>query len=74
MSDEKTVDCSQITIDTLDKLQVIQNEIHFLSNMLLAWDVDLFPPTANDLSAMSRICNQISEHLEESKEFLQPLL
>ncbi|MCH9813608.1 MAG: hypothetical protein K0U47_06650 [Epsilonproteobacteria bacterium] len=73
MSDKKTADCSEIAIDTVDKLNTTQNEIRFLSNMLLAWDVELFPPNANDLATMSRMCNQLDEQLQECKVLLKSL-
>ncbi len=74
MSDKNKQDHSQIVIDTLDRLTTTQNDIRFLSHILLAWDVNLFPPNANDLAAMSRVCNQIDEQIKECSVSLRSML
>ncbi len=74
MSKNKKQKHSQIAIDTIDKLDMVQSDIRFMSNILIAWDVSLSSPNANDLTAMSRMCNTMDKQLSECRELVDMLV
>lgn len=59
------------SIDTLDKLHIVKSDINFISNLLNAWDLNEMPISNNDMFCISRICDRVSDNLDECEEFVK---
>ena len=58
-------------LETLDKLHIIKSDISFISNLLIAWNLNELPISHNDLFSISRVCDKINNNVEECEEYLQ---
>ena len=70
----KNKNISNIALDTIDKINLAQVDIRFLSNILTAWDVDNHIPNHNDMFALSRLCDNISLQLDNCEKEINTLV
>ena len=70
MSKKKKIDNSILTLETIDKLNLIKIDVSFMSNLLVAWDLNQNSPTYDDMHGMSRVCDSINLQLKECKSIL----
>ncbi len=73
MKNKQKVKKSVVTIDIIDKINLMKVDISFMSNLLIAWDISQAEPTYNDMSGMSRVCDTIHTQLNECQELVNTL-
>ena len=61
-------------LETIDKLNLIKVDVSFMSNLLIAWNLNQNTPTYNDMHGMSRICDSISIQLNECECVLEMMM
>jgi hypothetical protein len=66
---KKKIDNS--VLETIDKLNLIKVDVSFISNLLVAWNLDEKTPTYDDMYGMSRVCDSINEQLNSCESILK---
>ena len=59
---------SNTALDTLDKLNIVKEDISFISNLLIAWNLDQSAFTYQDLSSLSRVCDRVYNEIGVCEE------
>ena len=73
MSKKKKMDNSNLALETIDKLNLIKTDVLFISNLLVAWNIDEKTPTYEDMHGMSRVCDSVNEQLNQCEKILERL-
>lgn len=71
MEENNSQTTSNKALDTLDKIHIIKNDIAFISNLLIAWNLDQSPITYTDLSGISRVCDGLNDQLGECEKNIE---
>ena len=64
---------SLLTLETIDKLNLIKIDVSFMSNLLMSWNLNQNSPTYDDMHGMSRVCDSINEQLNQCGSMLDKI-
>jgi hypothetical protein len=73
MSKKKKIANLNLTLETIDKLNLIKVDVSFISNLLVAWNLNEKTPTYDDMHGMSRICDGINEQLNLCESLIEKM-
>jgi len=73
MSKKKKIANSNLTLEAIDKLNLIKIDVSFISNLLISWNINQNSLSYDDMHGMSRVCDSISEQLHQCGDMLETM-